>query len=234
MLCVHRLREGFKADRVACINRVRGLLAEFGLVFPQGPKQLLSILEDVIEDASNELGYLARLVLQRALSQWRELDTHLAWCDERIGAHIKSSDDAQRALALQGVGPITASAAVATVGDFKQFKNGSQFAAWLGLTPSQHSSGGKARLGAMTKRGDIYLRTMLIQAAKSAVFVAHRRKDPISAWITRLRDRAGWQRAAVALANKNARILWVIMTKGEAFDPKHISVTPGAAPTAPA
>jgi transposase len=229
VLCVHRLREGFKADRVACINRVRGLLAEFGLVFAQGCKQLRPLLEDVIEDATNELGHLARVVLQRALAQWRELDDHLAWCDERIAVHIKGSDDAQKALALSGVGPVTASAVVATVGDFKQFKNGAQFAAWLGLTPSQHSSGGKARLGAMTKRGDIYVRTMLIQAAKSVVFVAHRRSDPISAWVTRLRDRSGWQRAVVALASKNARILWAIMTKGEAFDPKHISVKPGTA-----
>ena len=118
---------------------------------------------------------------------------------------------------------------MATVGDFRQFTNGAQFGAWIGLTPRQHSSGGKSKLGRITKRGDTYLRTLLIQAAKSAVLTAHRRSDRISCWLRELRDRAGWQIAAAALANKNARILWAIMTKGEAFDANHRSVKPGAA-----
>ena len=143
MLCVHRLREGIKQDRTACINRIRGLLAEFGLVFAQGPSELQSTLSDVLEDASNELGTLARLTLQRAQAQWRELDEHLAWCDERIAAHANGNDAVKAAATLLGIGPVTASAVVATVGDFKQFKNGAQFGAWSGLTPRQHSSGGK-------------------------------------------------------------------------------------------
>ena len=104
-----------------------------------------------------------------------------------------------------------------------------QFGAWLGLVPSQqHSSGGKSRLGSITQRGDTYLRTMLIQGAKSAVMTAHQRIGPISRWAAALRDRSGWQKAVVALANKNARILWAVMTKGERFDPRHVSVKPGA------
>ena len=228
MLCVHRLREGLKADRTACINRIRGLLAEFGLVFAQGAAALQLVLSEVLEDASNELGTLARLTLQRAQAQWRELDEHLAWCDERIAAHARTNPAVKAAATLLGVGPVSASAAVATVGDFKQFKNGAQFGAWIGLTPRQHSSGGKNSLGGITKRGDTYLRTLLIQGAKSAVMTAHGRQDRISRWALALRERSGWQKAVVALANKNARILWAVMTHGEAFDADHLGVKPGA------
>lgn len=226
LLCVHRLREGFKAERTACINRVRGLLAEFGLVFPQKPEALRLALPDVLEDASNELGGIARMALQRAQAQWAELDAHLSWCDERIAAHLKTDEQAARAQQLMGVGPVGASAVVASVGDFKQFKNGSQFGAWLGLTPRQNSSGGKNNLGGITRRGDMYLRTLLIQGAKSVVWTAHKRGDPISRWVHGLREKHGWQKAAVALANKNARILWAVMTKGQAFDARHVSVNP--------
>ena len=229
MLCVHRLREGIKEDRTACINRIRGLLAEFGLVFPQGARELQGVLSAVLEDATNELGTLARLTLQRAQSQWHELDAHLAWCDERIAAHGQHNEAVKAAASLLGVGPVTASAVVATVGDFKQFKSGAQFGAWIGLTPRQHSSGGKSNLGGITKRGDTYLRTLLIQGAKSAVMTAHRRTDKISQWAVALRERSGWQKAVVALANKNARILWAVMTKGEAFDADHLSVKPTSA-----
>jgi len=229
MLCVHRLREGIKEDRTACINRIRGLLAEFGLVFAQGPRELQAVLSELLEDATNELGALARLTLQRAQAQWHELDEHLAWCDERIDAHAKDNADVKTAATLLGIGPVTASAAVATVGDFKQFKNGAQFGAWVGLTPRQRSSGGKNNLGGITKRGDTYLRTLLIQGAKSAVMTAHRRQDKISTWVVALRERSGWQKAVVALANKNARILWAVLTRGQAFDANHLSVKPTGA-----
>lgn len=226
LLCVHRCARGFKAERTACINRIRGLLAEFGLVFPQKPEALRLALPDVLEDASNELGGIARLALQRAQAQWAELDAHLAWCDERIAFHLKTDEQAARAQQLMGVGPVGASAAVATVGDFKQFRNGPQFGAWLGLTPRQNSSGGKNNLGGITRRGDMYLRTLLIQGAKSVVWTAHKRDDPISRWVHGLREKHGWQKAAVALANKNARILWAVMTKGQAFDLRYLSVKP--------
>lgn len=229
VLCVHALREGFKEERTACINRIRGLLAEFGLVFPQGPRALRAVLADVLEDAGNELGGLARLALQRALEHWRELDEHLAWCDQRVAAHLAGSQEVKRAASLMGVGPLTASAAVASVGDFKQFRNGAQFGAWVGLVPRQHSSGGKSNLGGITKHGQTYLRTLLIQAAKSAVMTAERRSDKISRWVLALKQRSGWQVATVALANKNARILWAVMTKGERYDPDHISVKPSLA-----
>jgi transposase len=229
MLCVHRLREGLKEDRTACINRIRGLLLEFGLAFAVGVRALQAVLGEVLEDASNELGYLARLALQRAQAQWHELDAHLAWCDERIAEHGRTNDAVKQATTLIGVGPVSASAAVATVGDFKQFKSGAQFAAWLGLVPRQHSSGGKDRLGGITKRGDTYLRTLLIQGAKSAVMTAQGRSDRISTWVLALRERSGWQKAVVALANKNARILWAVMTRGDTFDADHLSTKPDTA-----
>jgi transposase len=166
--------------------------------------------------------------------QWHEIDVHIAWCDERIAAHQSDNDAVKKAATLLGIGPVTASAVVATVGEFKQFKSGAQFGAWIGLVPRQHSSGGKNNLGGITKRGDTYLRSLLIQGAKSAVMTAHKRSDPISKWAAALRDRAGWQKAVVALANKNARILWAVMTKGDAFDARHVSVKPGAAMAAAA
>ena len=186
-------------------------------------------LQDLMEDASNELASMARLVLQRAQQHWQELDEHLQWCDERIAAHKAADPQVQRAAQLLGVGPVTASALIASVGDFKQFKNGAQLGAWLGLTPKQNSSGGKARLGGITKRGDTYLRTLLIQGAKAVVLTGKGcTNNPIGQWAQRLRERVGWQKAIVALANKNARILWAVLTREAPFDAHHISVKPTA------
>lgn len=226
ILCVHRLREGFKTERTACINRIRGLLAEFGLVFAQSTQALRQVLSDVLDDASNDLSGLARLVIVQAKTQWEQLDTHIHWCDERIRAHLQRDEQARQATQLMGIGPVTASAVVATVGDFKQFRNGAQFGAWLGLTPRQNSSGGKNNLGGITKRGDMYLRMLLIQGAKSAVMTAHRRDDPVSKWAHHLREKSGWQKAVVAMANKNARILWAVFVRGKPFDAHYVSMNP--------
>jgi len=228
-LAVHRLREGFKEERTALINRIRGLLAEFGLVFPQSPEALRRVLAEVIEDATNELPGVARLALQRAHLHWIDLELQISWCDERIAAHVRADARAKKAATLMGIGPVTASALVASVGDLAQFANARQFGAWLGLVPSQNSTGGKASLGRITKRGDDYLRTLLIQGAKSAVMSASKRSDRISQWLVQLKERVGWQKAVVALANKNARILWAVLTRYDAvFDPNHVPVPPAA------
>lgn len=227
-LAVHRLREGYKEERTALINRIRGLLAEFGLVFPRSPEALRSVLAEVIEDAGNELPGVARLALQRSHLHWIDIELQMAWCDERIASHVRSDERAKKAATLLGVGPITASAVVASVSDFGQFASARQFGAWLGLVPSQHSSGGKASLGRITKRGDDYLRTLLIQGAKSAVMNAGKRSDRISQWLLQLKQRVGWQKAVVALANKNARILWAVLTRDAAFDPDHVPQPPAA------
>lgn len=227
-LAVHRLREGYKVERTALINRIRGLLTEFGLVFPQSPEALRKVLTNVLEDASNELTGVSRLALQRAHLHWIALDVEMKWCDERIAAHVRSDAQTTKAAALHGIGPIGASALVAAVGDFSQFANARQFGAWLGLVPSQKSTGGKASLGPITKRGDDYLRTLLIQGAKSAVMTAGKRSDRISQWLMQLKLRVGWQKSVVALANKNARILWAVLTRGQAFDPMHVPPVPMA------
>lgn len=227
-MALHRLREGYKEERSACINRMRGLLAEFGLVFPRRPEELRKVILDVLEDATNELPGLVRLALERAHEHWLELDAQLAWCNEQIDSHVRTDARAKRAAQLHGIGAVTASAIIAGVGEFTQFRNARQFGAWLGLVPSQNSSGGKTNLGGITKRGDDYLRTLLIQGAKAAVMTANKRTDRLSRWLVQLRERAGWQKAVVALANKNARILWTIMTRETTFDPNHMPATPPA------
>jgi transposase len=224
VMSVHRLREGYKQERTGCINRIRGLLSEFGLVFAQSPKALQAALPEALEDAGNELTGLARRALQRAAQHWRELDEHIAWCDQRICEHVRQDAQAREATRILGVGPTSASALVASVGDFRQFDRAAQFAAWLGLVPRQHSSGGKVSLGRITKRGDQYLRTLLIQGARSAVAAAPRRSDPISRWIVQLQQRIGWQKTLVAVANKNARILWAVLARGKSFDPQFAPV----------
>ncbi len=232
VMSLHRVREGLKEERTACINRIRAVLGEHGMVFGKSPKALRAVLVDVIEDASNELSTRARLVVQRAFEHWRELDEHMRWCDQQVGMHVRVSPEAKRAAKITGIGELTASAMVAGVGDFKQFRSGHQLGAWLGVVPSQDSSGGKTRLGRITKRGDDYLRTLLIQGAKSAVMSAGKRDDPISRWLVQLVARVGWQKACVAMANKNARILWAVMTRDQGFDPRHVSVKPDAKRTA--
>jgi transposase len=191
------------------------------------------VLSDVIEDAGNELSTMARLVVQRAFEHWRELDEHMRWCDQQVGQHVRASVAAKRAAKLTGIGELGASAFTASVGDFRQFKSGTQFGAWLGIVPRQNSSGGKASLGRITKRGDDYLRTLLIQGAKAAVMSASKRDDPISRWLVQLTARVGWQKACVAMANKNARILWAVMTREQGYDPHHVSVKPAAKQPAP-
>lgn len=186
------------------------------------------MLASVIEDASNEMPRVARMALQRAHLHWIDIDLQIAWCDERIAVHVRADARAAKAATLLGIGPTTASALIASVGEFSQFANARQFGAWLGLVPSRNSTGGKARLGRITKRGDDYLRTLLIQGAKSAVMSAAKRSDRISQWLVQLKERVGWQKAVVALANKNARILWAVLMREGVFDLNHVPQIPAA------
>ena len=222
ILAVHRLREGYKEERTACTNRIRGILSEFGLVVAQSFEQLRAALPLLLEDAANELTGDVRLGLQRAVAHWHELDEQIAWCDERIAAHARSDAQAREAMKIRGIGVTGASAIVASVGDFRQFERAAQFGAWIGLVPRQHSSGGKAQLGRITKRGDDYLRTLLIQGARSAVANAPRHDDAVSRWIVQLLARVGWQKTLIAVANKNARMLWAVLARGRSFDPNYV------------
>jgi transposase len=226
MLSVHVTRQGWDKDRTACINRIRALLAEFGIVVAVGPQKLRLQLSAILEDAANELPGITRLAIQRLQQQWRQLDEDIAWCDQQIAQHARTDPRARQAQALLGVGPLGASALVATVSDFSQFKSGAQFACWLGITPSQHSSGGKSRLGRITKHGDSYLRMLMVNGARTAIHLSKPREERVWQWAHELSARVGWQKAAVALAAKNARILWAMFTRGQEFVPNHVSLKP--------
>jgi transposase len=229
VLVLHRMRTGFVEERTALVNRLRGLLAEFGVFLPQGIGLLRRHFVDRVEDGSNELAGPARQALMRGWAQWQALDEEIAWLERQIAEHASLDPQAQRCMEVCGVGRLTASAAVATVVDARQFKNGRQMAAWLGIVPRQKSSGGKQRLGRITKQGSDYLRTLLFQGARSAVLTARQRNDRLSRWIVQLQARVGYYKTLVAVANKHARILWAVLAKGERFDPCYAPARTGGA-----
>ncbi|MEM5331983.1 IS110 family transposase [Paraburkholderia sp. JHI2823] len=229
VLVLHRMRTGFVEERTALVNRLRGLLGEFGVFLPQGIHRLRKQLVEHIEDGSNELNGPARQALMHGWTQWQALDEEITWLDRQIGDHAKHDPQAQRCMDVCGVGRLTASATVATVVDAQQFRNGRQMAAWLGIVPKQNSSGGKQRLGRITRQGNDYLRTLLFQGARSAVLTAPRRNDRLSRWIVQLKARVGYSRTLVAVANKHARILWAVLARGDHFDPSHAPARHGGA-----
>ena len=215
LLVVHRVRQGYITERTATINRLRGLLAEFGVVLGLRPKS-------VRRQAAEASEHLPQLV-QRAIG---ELLEHLRLLDERIAAHeremeaqARQCEAARRLMKIRGIGPITALAIVATVGSALEFKNGRQFAAWIGLVPSQHSTGGKTRLGHISKQGDSYLRCLLFQGARAVLHSAAAHQDRMSRWVLELQERRGYYRTLVAIANKNARIAWALLRRNEEFKP---------------
>jgi transposase len=215
LLTLHRVRQGFIAERTALINRIRGLLAEFGTVLPLRSvtvrRQALAVAEG--------LPLLARRAIEDLCAHLRELDQRVLAYDQELEQQARQSEPARRLMKIRGVGTLSALAIVATVGDARDFRSGRQFAAWLGLTPRQHSSGGRNRLGSITKRGDAYLRTLLILGARSVLNTAARHKDYASRWIEALRARRGHNRTLVAIANKNARIAWALLSRGEEYRP---------------
>jgi transposase len=213
VLVVHRVRTELLAARTGLINQVRGLLAEFGMTIAKGRYKFGSQVHAALEDP--RVPELARNALHDVLARIRALDHDILAYDRRIAAQVRSSELMRRISAVCGVGPLTASAVVASVGDAKLFKNGRQFAAWLGLVPRQYSTGGKQVLGRITKRGDIYLRTLLVHGARSALTALARRNDPLAGWASALTARRGFKRACVAMAAKNARVIWALLAKGE-------------------
>lgn len=217
VLAVHRLRQGLVEERTALINRVRGLLTEYGLVIGVGRERLRQALPMILEDADNGVPGIAREVFADAARQLAELDARIGDYDRRIAALARASEPAQRLMQVEGVGPVTATALVASVGDASVFSNGRQFAAWLGLTPRQHSTGGKQRLGAMTKHGDVYLRTLLIHGARALLRVTSTRNDGKSRWAESLRRRRPDNVVAVALAAKHARIIWALLAHRQEY-----------------
>lgn len=215
----HRVREGYKAEALATSNRLRGLLAEFGVVVAQSDVALRRALANL--DALSLPGSLNAL-LRDVDAHWQQLRERIAQCDQRINAHAQADAACTRLQAIIGVGPITADAVVATIGSAQEFSHGRQFAAWLGLVPMQHSSGGRSCLGRISCRGDGYLRTLLIQGARSSLqrakAVSWAKATPEQRWIQDLERRLPFGKVLVAIANKHARQVWAMLARGESYD----------------
>ena len=217
VLCLHRVRQLRVAERTALVNQIRGLLSEYGIVVAQGIARIRHALPDILEDAENGLPDLAREVFAELQDQLIEIDRQIAEHDRRIERLAEQSPSAQRIMQLEGVGALTATAIVASIGNGKCFKNGRQLAAWLGLTPRQHSSGGKNRLGGISKRGDVYLRTLLIHGTRSALQQTSRHDDAKSRWAEAVKARRCHNVAACALAAKHARIIWAMLAHDQDY-----------------
>ncbi len=217
VLALHRARQAFVKARTAQGNQIRGLLAEFGLVVPQGIGSITARVPELIEDAENELPGAFRMLIQRLLAHLQALDAQVDELHKQIQAWHRSNDLSIKLAQVPGIGPITASALIASITDAKSFDNGRQFAAWLGLVPRQHSSGGKANLLGISKRGDTYLRTLLIHGARSVIHHEARQTEACG-WASALAKRRNKNVAAVALANKNARIAWALLVHERRYD----------------
>lgn len=227
---MHRIREQHKTMRTALINVARGLLREFGIIIPEGSLRVTPAVMAALEDGDNELGMGLRHALSGVLEQIVAAEAAIAAIEVGLKEFLARDGRSQRMQRACGVGLITATALSASVGDFDRFPTGRHFASSLGLAPREHSSGRTRRLGRISKRGDIYLRTLLIHGARSVLCAAKaaRRKgnpiDPLRTWALDLADRVGHNKAAVALANKLARRLWAAEHHRTSFDPNHISV----------
>lgn len=217
VLALHRARQGFVKARTAQANQIRGLLGEFGIVIAQGIAHLEGKMPEILEDAENGLPAAVRQLFARLLAHLRELDRQVGELEQQIKAWHRQSVASRRLEAIPGIGPLTASALVASVGDAKSFKNGRQLGAWLGLVPGQHSTGGKPMLLGISKRGDTYLRTLMIHGARACIRQLERRADQADGWLARLVRRRHPNIAAVALAHKNARMAWALLAHERDF-----------------
>lgn len=224
VLTLHRSRALLSTQRVALMNHIRGLLSEFGIVVTQGPAALRRRLPEILEDACNDLPDLARETFAELYERWLDDERRLADYDRRIQALARASAPAKRLMQLPGIGPITATALLATAGDVGAFNNGRQFAAWLGLVPRHYASGGKTRYGRITKRGDTYVRMLLIHGARAALRTAAKRTDALGRWALTVQARRGTNKAVVALAAKHARIIWAMLAQDRDYLPR--TVTP--------
>lgn len=216
---LHRIRSGLLKERTALANRIRGLLTEYGIVIPKGINKLRQQLPDVLEDGENQLTYQARLVFAELQQQLIQLDQQVTDYDQKIQNVYRASPRCRRLAEIPGIGPLIATALLAALGDAKTFGSARQLSAWLGLVPRQDSSGGKPRLLGISKRGDVYLRTLLIHGGRSVVNAAAKKDDAQSRWVNDLVKRRNANIAAVAVANKNVRIVWALLTKSECYVP---------------
>ncbi len=218
LLSVHRARQGFVKSRTAQANQIRGLLAEYGILIPQGIRHISKRLPEILEDGENDLPGVFRQLLQRLSEHLKELGRQVDELEAQIQIWHRENLASQKLAQIPGIGPITASALVATIGNAKCFKNGRQLAAWMGLVPRQHSSGGKPTLLGISKRGDAYLRTLLIHGTRSVIRAAENKPNHEESWLGQLIERRSKNVAAVALANKNARTVWALLAHDRNYE----------------
>lgn len=219
LIQVHRVLDRRVRQRTALINQIRGFLSEYGVVVSRGKERLWQALPGLLEDPDNGLTPSARGLICELQREWAELDRAIAYLEKRIKAQSRSDEAAQRLMQIKGVGERIATAAVAFAGNGQGYHNGRHFSANLGLVPKEHSSGGKQRMGGMSKRGNRYLRRLLIQGAWSVVRYAERGQDPLSRWAVKLIERRGKHKAAIAVANKMARIIWSMLYHRTDYQP---------------
>lgn len=216
---LHRGRSLAVAQRTALVNQLRGFLLEYGVVLPQGIRQVRERLPVVLEDAEVPITDRARGLLARLWHELQHADEHIHYFDRTLERLAAKEPAARRLQSIPGVGPLAATALIAAVGNAENFNNAREFAAWLGLVPRQHSTGGRTRLLGISKRGDTYLRTLLIHGARAALRFVERKSDARSRWAVNLKARRGQNVATVALANKNARTAWAVLTRKEVYQP---------------
>jgi len=228
VLALHRARQGFVKARTAQANQIRGLLAEFGIVIPQGIGHIAKRLPEILEDGENGLPGMMRALMQRLGENLKDMDRQAAELERQIVLWHRDNEPSRKLEAIAGVGPLTASAMVATLGDAKSFKNARQVPAWLGMVPRHEGTGGKVKLGGISKRGDVYLRTLLIHGARSVI--AHLQYHPNHAdeWLKRLLARRNKNVAAVALAAKNARIAWALLAHERSYQQHYVATRKAA------
>lgn len=219
---IHRVRQGLVQRRTAAINQARALLAENGIIFKQGASQVRLRLPTIVDDANNGLSDLMRRLLGSLYEHIVSLEANIACQDRELQTIAKEHDACKRLMKVPGVGIMTATILLTMTGAAADFNNGRQFAAYLGLVPRQHSTGGKQHLLGITKRGDSYARTLLIQGARAVLRAMKYGHAPLgegaqSSWLTRLVDRRGPNRACVGLANKTARIVWSMLAHGSPY-----------------
>lgn len=220
VLVLHRVRDGIIKQRTALANQIRGLLAEFGIVVPQGFKQLNTRLMQLLSEPDGPLPVNLRQTFSSMFQELANLIKRTKEFDKQIESHLRASKECVRVLQIEGVGPLTATAVVASVGDIRNFKSASQFAAWLGLVPRQNSSGGKNQLLGISKRGDTYLRCLLVHGARAALGYAQR-ADKLTDWQQAMLQRKALNKVVVAMAHRTARRIWAVLAKDCAYDPSY-------------
>lgn len=214
MQAVHRVRSRLVKTQTQLTNQIRGLLAEYGIIIPRGMAGLRNRLPDILEDTTNELTSISREIFFELYEEVKEIAEKIELWTARILQIGKRDERVIRLQSIPGIGPISAAALVASVGNAREFKKGRQLSAYLGLVPRQNSSGGKEKLLGISKRGDRYIRCLMVHGARAVVRVAQKKRDPYSEWIKKLIKRRGQNKATVAVANKNVRMAWSILANG--------------------